>query len=83
MRSDRIDGLGHAGPNRGQFAREAGKTDRAISLLEKALNARPNDGTLNLALAEYYNRMGNSQKAAELAEKGKAHLTVEPSQPNQ
>ena len=63
--------------------RGTGKTDRAISLLEKALNARPNDGTLNLALAEYYNRMGNSQKAAELAEKGKAHLTAEPSQPNQ
>jgi len=31
--------------------RGAGKTDRAISLLEKALNARPNDGTLNLTLA--------------------------------
>jgi len=36
-----------------------------------------------LALAGYYNRMGNAQKAAELAEKGKAHLTAEPTQPNQ
>jgi hypothetical protein len=62
---------------------EAGKTDRAISMLEKALNVRPDDGPLNLALAGYYNRMGNAQKAAELAEKGKAHLTAQPSQPNQ
>jgi len=63
--------------------REAGKTDRAISMLEKALNARPEDGPLYLALAGYYKRVGNAQKAAELAEKGKTHLTAEPSQPNQ
>jgi len=63
--------------------REAGKTDRAISMLEKALTARPEDGPLYLALAGYYDRMGNAQKAAELEAKGKARLAAEPRQPNQ
>jgi GWxTD domain-containing protein len=63
--------------------RETGKTGTAISVLEKALDARPDDGPLYLALAGYYGQMGNTQKAAELAEKGKAHLTPKQNQPNQ
>jgi GWxTD domain-containing protein len=62
---------------------EAGKTGSAISMLEKALNAHPDDGALYLALAVYYDRIGNARKAAELTEKGKAHLTPEQSRPNQ
>jgi GWxTD domain-containing protein len=63
--------------------REMGKTDRAISMLEKALDARPDDGPLYLTLAAYYGQMGNPQKAAELTEKGKARLAPEASRPNQ
>ncbi len=62
--------------------REMGKTDRAISMLEKALDARPDDGPLYLTLAGYYGQMGNPQKAAELMEKGKARLAPEASRPN-
>ena len=51
--------------------REAGKTGIAITMLENALAARPDDGPLYLALAGYYGQMGNAQKAAELAEKGR------------
>jgi GWxTD domain-containing protein len=54
--------------------REAGKIGVAISMLEKALEARPDDGPLYLALAGYYGQIGNAQKAAELNEKGKAHM---------
>jgi hypothetical protein len=63
--------------------REMGRTDRAISMLEKALDARPDDGPLYLTLAGYYGQIGNPQKAAELTEKGKAHLAPEASRPNQ
>jgi GWxTD domain-containing protein len=63
--------------------REMGKTDRAISMLEKALDARPDDGPLYLTLAGFYGQMGNPRKAAELTEKGKAHLAPEADRPNQ
>jgi len=63
--------------------RETGKTGIAISMLEKALDSRPDDGPLYLALSEYYGQMGNTQKATELAEKAKAHPTRRQNQPNQ
>src|SRR5258707_7768330 len=46
--------------------RATGKTDLAISLLETALRARPKDGPLYLALANYYGQIGNREKAADL-----------------
>jgi len=63
--------------------RAVGKTGSAISMLEKALDARPDDGPLYLVVAGYYGQIGNTQKAAELTEKGKAHLAPDLSRPNQ
>jgi GWxTD domain-containing protein len=56
---------------------EAGKTAAAISMLEKALNTRPEEGPLYLALAGYYGQIGNPAKAAEVKEKGRARLAAE------
>lgn len=61
---------------------EVGKTGAAISMLEKALDARPEEGPLYLALAGYYSQAGNLAKAAELTQKGKAHLATEPTGAN-
>ena len=62
--------------------KELGKAGAAISMLEKALDARPEEGPLYLALAGYYSQAGNPAKAAELTQKGNAHLAAEPSRPN-
>jgi GWxTD domain-containing protein len=63
--------------------RAVGKTGSAISMLEKALDTRPDEGPLYLVVAGYYSQIGNAQKAAELTEKGKAHLAPDISRPNQ
>jgi len=55
-----------------------GKTPQAISLIETALPSRPEEGPLYLALAQYYDELGNTQRAAELARKGKSFLVPEP-----
>jgi GWxTD domain-containing protein len=49
-----------------------GKTPEAISLIEKALSSRPQEGPLYLALAQYYSEIGSTQKAAELSQKAKS-----------
>ncbi len=49
-----------------------GNTKKAISLLESALNVKTGSGPLYLALASYYQRSGDLQKAAELERKGKS-----------
>ncbi len=59
---------------------QAGKTQEAISVLESALSSRTENGPLYLSLAEYYRKIGNGKKAAELEAKGKSHLSVAPSQ---
>jgi GWxTD domain-containing protein len=53
--------------------RQTGSTNKAVSLLERTLQTRPEDGPLYLALAGCYQQMGNSQKAAELTRKAKAY----------
>jgi GWxTD domain-containing protein len=58
-----------------------GNTRQAISVLEAALQSRPEEGPLYLALAQYYGTLGNSQKAAELTIKGKSYLTPDPPKP--
>ena len=55
-----------------------GKTAQAISLIENALLSRPEEGPLYLALAQYYGELGNTQRAADLARKGKSFLVPEP-----
>ena len=63
--------------------RMAGRTSTAISMLERALDTRPDEGSLYLTLSAYYGQLGNPQKAAELAEKGKAHLAAPQAQQKQ
>jgi len=58
-----------------------GSTPQAISLIEKALQSRTEDGPLYLALAQYYSEMGNTRKAAELTQKGKSLLAEPPAKP--
>jgi GWxTD domain-containing protein len=61
---------------------KTGKPKDAISLLEGALHGRPEDGPLYLALSGYYDKIGNPQKADELARKGKSYLTPDSNKPN-
>jgi len=58
-----------------------GNTLQAISVIEAALQSRPEEGPLYLALAQYYGTLGNSQKAAELTTKGKSYLSPVPPKP--
>lgn len=53
-----------------------GNTQQAISVLEGALQSRPEEGFLYLALARYYDAVGNPQRAAELTTRGKSYLTT-------
>jgi GWxTD domain-containing protein len=58
-----------------------GNTPQAISVLEAAIQVRPDEGPLYLALAQFYGSIGNSQKAAELTLKGKSFLTTDSPKP--
>jgi len=59
---------------------QSGAIQDAISLLESALQSRPENGPLDLALAGYYRTVGNTAKATELESKGKTHLQTPPLQ---
>lgn len=52
-----------------------GNPKGAVNLLEAALNVKPATGPLYLALSSYYQRLGESAKAQELANKGKALMS--------
>lgn len=51
-----------------------GSTPQAISVIENALQSRPEEGPFYLALAQYYTEIGNPGKAADLTQKGKSLL---------
>jgi len=53
---------------------KSGDTRGAISLLESVLIHQPENGPLYLMLGDYYQQIGNAQKAAELTAKGKSYL---------
>lgn len=53
---------------------KAGDSKRAFALLEDAIRARPEDGSLYLALADLYEHRGDAQKAEELTKKGRSVL---------
>jgi tetratricopeptide (TPR) repeat protein len=53
---------------------KSGDTRGAISLLESVLTHQPDNGPLYLALGDYYQQIGNAQKAAEFTAKGKSYL---------
>jgi Tfp pilus assembly protein PilF len=55
-----------------------GSTPQAISVIENALQSRPEEGPFYLALAQYYTEIGNPRKAGDLTQKGKALLLGEP-----
>jgi Tetratricopeptide repeat len=54
-----------------------GNTPKAISVIENAIQSRPEEGPLYLALAQYYGEAGNARKAAELTQKGKSYLPTD------
>src|SRR6266436_2749262 len=58
-----------------------GNAPEAISILEKALLSRPEEGPFYLALAQYYTEIGNPQKAADLTLKGKSLLVEKRAKP--
>ena len=51
---------------------KVGQTQKAIQLLESALNLKAPTGPLYLTLASYYQRVGDAHKAQELEKKGKS-----------
>jgi tetratricopeptide (TPR) repeat protein len=58
-----------------------GRTREAIEALEAALSLKSGSGPLYLALATYYQRLGNAQKALELEQKGKRLMGERPASP--
>ncbi len=48
-----------------------GETAKSVEILESAVSMKPQSGPLYLSLASYYQRMGNSQKATEMEQKGR------------
>jgi GWxTD domain-containing protein len=59
---------------------QSGAVNEAIALIDSALQSRPENGPLYLALAGYYRTVGNTAKATELESKGKTHLQTPPLQ---
>jgi GWxTD domain-containing protein len=54
-------------------------TPKAVDLLESALKVHPSSGPICLALASYYQRLGESGKAADFERRGKSLLASRPS----
>jgi len=57
---------------------KTGNTAKAVSLLQKTIHSRPDDGPLYLALADSYQQMGNAAQAQEMSRKGKSLLNSSP-----
>jgi hypothetical protein len=57
---------------------KTGNTKKAADIVESAIALKPESGPLYLALASYYQRLGNAQKAEELERKGKSLLVAPP-----
>jgi len=49
-----------------------GEPAKSVEVLEAAVGLKPNSGPLYLSLAGYYQRLGNSQKANEMEQKGRS-----------
>ncbi len=56
-----------------------GQTGKSVEILESAINLKPQSAPLFLSLATYYQRLGNTQKASEMEQKGRnlAHSTAQ------
>jgi GWxTD domain-containing protein len=57
---------------------KTGNTKKAADIVESAIALKPESGPLYLALASYYQRLGNAQKAEQLERKGKSLLVTPP-----
>ena len=57
---------------------KTGDTKKAADIIESAIVLKPLSGPLYLALATYYTRLGNAQKAQELERKGKSLMAASP-----
>lgn len=57
---------------------KTGNTAKAVSLLQKTIRSRPDDGPLYLALADSYQQMGNAAQAQEMSRKGRSLLSPNP-----
>ena len=57
---------------------KTGNTKKAADIVESAIALKPQSGPLYVALAGYYQRLGNAQKAGELEKKGKSLLAATP-----
>jgi tetratricopeptide (TPR) repeat protein len=57
---------------------KSGKTPEAISVIERAVQTRPEEGPLYLALAQYYSEIGSARKAAELTKKAQSLSSSDP-----
>ena len=57
---------------------KTGDTKKAADIVESAIALKPQSGPLYLALASYYTRLGNTQKAGEFERKGKSLLSAQP-----
>ena len=55
---------------------KTGNTRKAADVVESAITLKPESGHLYLALASYYQRLGNAQKAQELERKGKSLIAA-------
>jgi GWxTD domain-containing protein len=53
---------------------QLGKTEKSVEVLESAVNLKPKSGPLYLSLANYYQRLGNAEKAGEMERKGRSLL---------
>ncbi len=51
-----------------------GEGQKAISLLQSALDTRAQDGSLYLGLSDVYKQQGNASKAAELEKQGQSFI---------
>jgi tetratricopeptide (TPR) repeat protein len=49
-----------------------GQTSKSVEILEAAISMKPQSGPLFLSLADYYQRLGNKQKADEMQERGRS-----------
>jgi GWxTD domain-containing protein len=57
---------------------KTGNTRKAADWVESAVKVKPASGPLYMALASYYQRLGDAQKAAELERKGRTLMTATP-----
>jgi GWxTD domain-containing protein len=57
---------------------KTGDETKALTLLQGRLRSRPDDGTLYLALADYYQKTGNAHEQAEMLQRAKSLLNAPP-----